>query len=191
MAPNSLFAILLRSPWWASLGIAVAVALLARLLLPERFVMAGVLGGFPFVVIAAMAAWKQARAPTTAQLTQALDRMNAMGARELGAAIEAAFGRQGHEVRKLNTPGADLELQKGGRSTLVSWRRWKAANTGIEPLRELHAAQQRQEAGACLYIAGGEISDKAKGFAKEKNIRLMGVAELAQLLSSTGALSKA
>ena len=62
IAPNSLFAVLLRSPWWASLGIAVALALLMRLLLPKEYAVAGMLGAFPFVVIAAIAAWKQLRA---------------------------------------------------------------------------------------------------------------------------------
>jgi restriction system protein len=191
MAPNSLFAVLLRSPWWISLAIAGGVALVARLLLPEKYVVAGMLGGFPFIVIAAMAAWKQARAPSAAQLDTVLQRLNTMGSREVAAAIEAAFRSQGHEVQKLDTPGADLVLRKAGRSTLVSWRRWKAASTGIEPLRELHAAQERQEAGTSLYIAGGEISDKARSFAKERGIRLMDVAELAQLLHGTGALPKA
>lgn len=191
MAPNSLFAILLRSPWWISLALAAGVALAARLLLPAQYVAAGVLGGFPFLVIAAMAAWKQVRAPSAAQTQKALQIVNTLSARDLGVAIESAFRQQGHEVRKLNAPGADLELVKAGRTTLLSWRRWKAASTGIEPLRELHAAQQRQDADASLCIAGGELSDKARSFAKDTNIRLMTAADLAQLLQSTGALPKA
>ena len=59
MAENSLFAILLRSPWWVSLGVALALALLMRLLLPKDYAVAGMLGALPFVVIAAIAAWKQ------------------------------------------------------------------------------------------------------------------------------------
>lgn len=190
MAPNSLFAILLRSPWWASLGLAAGLALLARLLMPDKYVVAGMLGGFPFVVIAAIAAWKQLRAPSAAQSAQALQRLNALSSRELGAAIEAALRSQGHEVRKLDAPGADLELLKGGQSTLLSWRRCKAASTGIEPLRELHAARVRQQAGVSICVVGGELSDKARSFAKEMNIRLMDMAELAQLLHSSGALSQ-
>ena len=34
MAPNSVFAVLLRSPWWVSLAIAAALALAAAALLP-------------------------------------------------------------------------------------------------------------------------------------------------------------
>ena len=91
MAENSLFAILLRSPWWASLGIAVALALLMRLLLPQEYAVAGMLGSFPFVVIAAIAAWKQLRAPSASQLAQTLERLQAMNSREFADAIEAAL----------------------------------------------------------------------------------------------------
>ena len=43
MAPNSLFAILLRSPWWISVGIAVVMGLLSAALLPEGFRVIGAL----------------------------------------------------------------------------------------------------------------------------------------------------
>ena len=37
MAPNSLFAILLRSPWWISVGIALVFALASKALLPAEY----------------------------------------------------------------------------------------------------------------------------------------------------------
>jgi restriction system protein len=114
-----------------------------------------------------------------------------MGAREFGAALEAAFRAQGFEVQRAQNPGADLVLSKGGASTLVSWRRWKAASLGIEPLRELHAAQRRQQADACICIVRGEVSDKARSFAAEQGIRLLDAAGLAQTLRAAGALPKA
>ena len=90
MAQNSLFAILLRSPWWASLGVAVGLALLMRLLLPAQYAVAGMLGSFPFVIIAGMAAWRQLRAPSAAQLESTLQRLNAMNSREFADAIDHA-----------------------------------------------------------------------------------------------------
>ena len=56
MAKNSLFAVLLRSPWWYSLLVVVVLAFAARALLPEPYVVVGIMGTFPFVVIAAMSA---------------------------------------------------------------------------------------------------------------------------------------
>ena len=70
MAENSLFAILLRSPWWISLGLAAIVALVARLALPADLFWFGAFGGLPFVVIAVMAARRQWRAPSAAQLAR-------------------------------------------------------------------------------------------------------------------------
>jgi restriction system protein len=191
MAPNSLFAILLRSPWWASLGLALALALLMRLLLPEQYAVAGMLGSFPFVVIAAMAAWKQLRAPSAAQVSQTLERLQAMSSREFADALEAAFRAQGNEVRRLNAPGADLELKLGHKRTVVGFKRWKAAGVGVEALRELHAAQLRVEADASLYVAAGAVSEKANDFARESRVQLMGLAELAQLLHTVAAPKKA
>jgi len=191
MAPNSLFAILLRSPWWASLGIAMVLALLAKVFLPERFAVAGMLGAFPFVVIAAMAAAKQWRAPNAAQTQQAVQQLNAMNSRDFAQAIAATWRSQGHDVQPRNAPGADLELSQSGRITLLAFRRWKAASVGIEPLRELHAAQLRQDAGASIYVAGGALSDKAQDFAKQMNIRIVGASELAVLMRSAGVLPKA
>ena len=127
MAENSLFAILLRSPWWASLGIALGLALLMRLLLPEQYAVAGMLGSFPFVVIAAMAAWKQLRAPSAAQVSQTLERLQAMSSFEFGDALELAFRAQGHEVRRVDVPGADLEL------TLGPGAPWLPSSAGKRP----------------------------------------------------------
>jgi restriction system protein len=182
MAPNSLFAILLRSPWWYSLGIAVGLALLMRLLLPADYALAGMLGSFPFVLIAAIAAWKQLRAPSTAQLTQTLERLQAMNSREFAEAIEAAFIAQGHQVQRLQQPGADLEITLRHRRTVVAFRRWKAASIGVEPLRELQAAQTKLEAEAALYVATGTLSEKAGDFVRETRLQIMGAPELAQLM---------
>lgn len=183
MAKNSLFAILLRSHWAISLALAAALGLAARLLLPERFAIVGMFGaGFPFLVIAVLSAWKQRDKPSAAQLRQTLQWLNAMNAREFGAALEAAFRQQGHVVRPVK---AGLELERAGRRTLVAFSRWKAASIGIEPLRELQAAMRATDADAGLVVATGELSDKARGFATESGIATMGAAELVQLLRST------
>lgn len=191
MAENSLFAILLRKPWWISLVIAAVVSLLARALLPADLALAGMLGSFPFVVIAAMAAWRQRGAPNAAQREQLMQRLQAMNAREFAALVEAAWRSQGFEVRPLKGGGADLALDKGGQLTLMSLRRWKAASTGVEPLRELQAAREQQQADAGIYLAGGEVSDKARSYAREAGLRLIDAPELLQLLHASGALRKA
>jgi restriction system protein len=76
----------------------------------------------------------------------------------------------------------DLELTRSGRLTLVSARRWKVARAGVEPLRELVAAQRAREAQDCTYVAAGEVTANATTFAAQNGIRLLQGAELAELL---------
>jgi restriction system protein len=189
MAENSLFAILLRSPWWVSLAIAAALALLARLLLPERFVAVGAFGaGFPFVVIAAIAAWRQLRAPSPRAVEAALQRMRALGTAELLAAAEAAWRAEGWQVQRSAVAGADLLRERAGRRELWALRRWKAASQGVEPLRELQAACARHDDATGCYLHAAAHSDKARDYARENGLRLVGAAEFAQQLLVGGAL---
>ena len=179
MAENSLFAVLLRSSWWISVAVAVGIAGLARLLLPEQYRVVGMLTSLPFVVIAAMAFWRQSKQPSAAVVASTLEAAAALSAREFTDVLEAAFRRDGYEVTRPAKSVADLELDKAGRRSLVACRRWKAASTGVEPLRELLAAAGE---GARIYVALGGVTDKARQFAVANNIRVLDGAELARLL---------
>jgi restriction system protein len=189
MAENSLFAILLRAPWWISLAIALGLALLARLLLPERFAAVGAFGvGFPFVVIAAIAAWRQLRAPSPRAVEAALARLRTLGTAELLAAAEAAWRADGWQVQRCNAAGADLLRERAGRRELWALRRWKAASHGIEPLRELQGACARHDDAAGVYLHAAAPSDKARDYARDHGLRLVGAADFAQQLLTGGAL---
>ena len=182
MAKNSLFAILLRSPWWVSIAIVAGFALGAKALLPEPYVPFGVIGGLPFLVIGVIRAWRQWRDPNPEHLSAALARAGEMSWRDFSSALEQAFGRQGFEVTRLSSPAADLQLVKDGGMTLVSCKRWKAANHGVEALRDLAFEQRAQGAQHATYVCLAHVSDKAQRYAKEEGIRLMPTVELAQLL---------
>ena len=73
---------------------------------------------------------------------------------------------------------ADFELEKDGRVSLLSARRWKAAVTGIEPLRELAAAGERRGAAECLIAVAGDMSEKARAFLKDKGLTALEGSEL-------------
>jgi restriction system protein len=186
MAKNSLFAILLRSPWWISVAIAGGIGVVARVVLPEAYVVYGAFVATPFLVIAGISVWKQLQAPTTARGAETLDAVRAMSWGAFSSAIEDAFRRDGYVVSRLDGAEADFEMTKGWRTVLVSCKRWKVARTGIEPLRDLYAAKDAREAHECIYIAAGEITDNARKFAAEKKMRLLYGAELAQLLPGVG-----
>ena len=56
MSDRSLFAILLRSPWWMSFLLVAAISLASSALLPTEYKVVGALCSLPFAVIGAMAA---------------------------------------------------------------------------------------------------------------------------------------
>jgi restriction system protein len=184
MHKNSLFAVLLRSPWWISIAVAVGIGVLGRFAL-EKFSLPGIYAvffGLPFFVIGCYAGWQQLRAPSAERIAATLESLRAMSWDEFSAALEGAFRRDGCIVTRPDAAGADLELVKSGRVTLVACKRWKVARTGIETLKELDAAREARAAHECILVAAGDITDNARAFAAEKNIQLLHGAGLVRLL---------
>ena len=70
MAENSLFAVLLRSPWWISAAIAAGLVTIAQAFLPPDFRLAGAFGALPFAAIALWTGYKRLRAPSTASVAR-------------------------------------------------------------------------------------------------------------------------
>ena len=182
MAEKSLFAVLLRSHWWVSLAIGAGIGLVMAAALPQDFRVAGAVSGFPFFVIGAMAAYRQRGLPSAAQVAKTQQAVSAMAWPAFAAALDAAFQREGYQVQRGAAPGVDFVLQRQGRTTLVSARRWKAARTGLEPLRELQAAREATAAEATLYIALGEFTDNTRPFVQQHGITVWRAAELAKHL---------
>jgi restriction system protein len=175
---NSLFAILLRSPWWVSAIAALLVFGLVRLFMAVGFAL---FAASPFIIIGTWTAWKEIRRPGKRRTSAALAQARELPWDGFCASLEEAFRRGGYTARR--SAVADLELVQQGRVTLVACRRWKAGRTGVEPLREFDAATREQGAFGRIYIAAGEVSGQARAFAKDKGIRLMEEQELGELLS--------
>jgi len=182
MAKNSLFAMLLRSSWWVSMLIVLGFVLASEALLPKEYVPFGVMGALPFLGIGVLRAWQQFQAPNPKRVAHALQRASELPWRDFSVALQQAFARQGHVVTALPGGAVDLRLSRAGRVTLVSCKRWKAANHGVEPLRELAAAQQAQAAEHCIYISLRAVSDHAQAFAKAQGIELVSDQALARLI---------
>jgi restriction system protein len=179
MHENSLFAVLLRSPWWISIAIAAGIVVAVRLIVPTSY---AVFAALPFVVIGAIAGWRQLRRPSASRVADTLEALRAMSWGDFSGALEDAFRRDGYTVSRLAGPAADFEMTKDGRVALVACKRWKVARTGVEPLRDLDAARRAREAHESIYVAAGEITDGALKFAREKGIRVVHGAELVRLL---------
>ena len=184
MSEKSLFAVLLRSPWWISFVLVAVIALAAGALLPKEYAGVGMLGGFPFFVIGCMAMWRQRNLPSAAELEKGMGMLSSMGWRDFSALLETAFTRQGYNVKHLNG-AADMQLEKKGVLTVVSAKRWKAAALGVESLRELVAARDALEARNCVCITLGQVSAKANEYAEQNRITLISDADLVMLTAET------
>ena len=190
MNKNSLFAVLLRSPWWISIAVAIGLFALARLVIPEAYAVYAIFAALPFLGIGGYTGWQQLRAPSAASVAARLEALRGLSWNDFSDALAAAFRRQGYEVERLGIAGAELVLTKSGRVSLVSCKRWKVARTGVEPLRELEAAREAREAQACIYVAAGDVTDTARSYAAEKKINLLHGAELASMLPQASDLTK-
>lgn len=176
MAPNSLFAILLRSPWWISFLLAAVISAICAALLPKELVVFGVLGTIPFLVTGFVALKRQWNAPSQAALEAESARLAALSWRDFSNELEAKWVRQGFAVERLNervSKGtADFRLEKSMQTTLVAAKRYKAAAHGIEPLQALVALQKEQGADYAVYICLGDLSEQALAFAKNHGLRV-------------------
>lgn len=185
MAKNSLFAVLLRSPWWVSLAIAVGMGMAAMALLPPAWRGVALFSGFPFVVLSAVAAWKQWHVPGAARVEQTRQSVAAMTWPAFSRLLEDAFKRDGYSVQRGAGQTVDFVLERKGRRLLVSARRWKQARTGLETVRALQTARDAAaEEGTtdALCIGLGELTDTARPFAAAHRMTVWQAPELAQAL---------
>lgn len=190
MAKNSLFAILLRSPWWISVLLAAAVGLVSVALLPEQFKIVGAVSGFPFAVIAVMALVKQWHKPSAARVAEVQQAVAGLAWPAFAGLLEQAFQRDGYSVQRAKDAAYDFLLERQGRRMLVSARRWKSAQTGLETLRALQAARQQADVADALIIGLGALSESAVPFAAQHQIAVWQAPEIAQALRGM-VLSKA
>ncbi len=181
MAPNSLFALMLRQPWWVSLLIAVLFAAVCFALLPAEAAPFGAVGALPFLGLSAIALKRQWGRPSARQVEAVATALSRMGWEDFRRLLEQAFTREGWQVERLSGV-ADLRLRKPGKQVLVGARRWKAARHGEDALLALRGAMASFDTGSAMYLALGEVSPNAQRFASQHGIALVQAEGLAQLL---------
>lgn len=183
MAPNSLFAILLRSRWWISFLLSGAIALLALALLPQEYKVVGALGSTPFIGVGIVAMVRQLSAPSPARVQALLDAAAAQSWTQFAATLESAWQSEGYTVQRLSSAAADFRLERQGKTALVSAKRWKAAHHGVEPLKLLDAGRTAEGLMDAVYIALQPLHSNAQWFARDQNIVVLQGNDLAGLLA--------
>lgn len=177
---DSLFAILVRAPWWISVAVGAALFAAMRLFLPD---IAAVAAALPFLGIACYAGWRQLRTPGATNVEETLGKLRGMPWENFSALMSEALRRDGYAVTEVFKGAVDLQLDRKGRISIVSCKRWKVAQTGIGPLRELWDEKAAREAQECIYVSAGGFTANARAFAADKSIRLLHEAPLAELIA--------
>ncbi|MCC6473329.1 MAG: restriction endonuclease [Burkholderiales bacterium] len=176
---QNLFNVLKNSPWWMSAAVGAAIFIGLQAFFPVGLAFFAAL---PFLVIALYALWRQLRTPGEARVAQALEKLRGLSWEEFAAAMEEAYRRSGHQVSALQGGAADFLVEKKGRSALVSCKRWKAAQTGVSPLRALVDARRAREAHECVFVCARELSPNALDFAATHAVQILAGVELVRFL---------
>ena len=177
-APNSLFAILVRSPFWVSLLLAIGTYFVAQHFVPPLFAIATTL---PWLGTSAFAGWRQFKTPSPTRVAKTLEQLGAMTWPQFSAVMSEIFRSEGYSVSAKDDGVVSLVLEKTGYTTLAACRRWKVSETGIVPLRELADAAAARGARDCIYVTTGIFTATAQAFARQQKLRLLQGTELAQL----------
>ena len=189
MAPNSLFAILLRSRWWVSFVAGGAIVLLALALLPMEYKVVGALGATPFFGVGIVALVRQFNAPSPARVQALLDAAAAQNWAQFANTLESAWQAEGYQVQRIGGTAADFRLERQGKTALVCAKRWKAAHHGVEPLKLLDAQRTADGLQDAVYIALQPLHSNAQTFAQQANMVVLQGADLAGLLAKASSKS--
>jgi len=171
MSDRSLFATLLRSPWWMSFVLAGAISLASSALLPNEYKLMGALSSFPFIVIGIMAAWRQRSHLSPAQAHALESALTNMNWREFSSLLSQAFMRQGYTETALLTNGTgDFVLTRQGQTTLVCAKRWKAAVWGKDNLQALLSEKETHDASHLICVSLHTTPNTLKKFVTQHQV---------------------
>lgn len=189
MNQNSLFAILLRSPWWYAVLIGIFVIAVSLAIAGGKFLLLGIFGAIPFLGIGAYAGHKQAQLPSQKRVLEVTSEARKMPAKQIAEKVADSYIQERYDSEVFNGGAAELVLTRGQHKLLLASKRFKAGNTGIAPLKELVAAGESAEATGYLYVALGDISDAAWDYAKQNNIEVIQASRLTAFFDGKAQLS--
>jgi restriction system protein len=184
ISDKSLFAVLLRSPWWYSWALAAAVVVVSRALLSAELWAFGAMGAFPFVVIGAIALYRQRNQMSPNKVSTTLEQLGQLSWKDFSAQLEARLKSQGYSISTQTPgPGADYVLTRQGRISVLCAKRWKAAQVSEADVQALRSSMDVHEAREGLYLSLGKANPKAQEFAALNRIAILNNAPLAEFVA--------
>jgi len=189
MAQGSLFAILLRSTWWYSILIGLVIIALCTAITDAQYLVLSTTVGLPFLVIGGYAGFKQLQQPSKKRVLAVIEEAKKMQALAVAQKIATSYTSNGYELNTYQGNGAELELKRAHQKLLVCTKRFKAANTGIDPLKSLVAVGETVDATGYLYVTLGDVTDAALDYAQQNRIEIVQSSRLVSLFDGKAKVS--
>jgi restriction system protein len=136
----------------------------------------------PLVCLAAAAAsaWRASKRKSLVQgvtSSRSAASLDAMTWQEFELLVGAAFRQKGYKVTELGGAGpdggVDLLLVKGGETTLVQCKQWKAFKVGVDVVRALYGVMAAKGAANGIVVTSGVFTKDAQDFARGRNVTLL------------------
>ena len=191
--------VLLKSPRWVSVVLAMVVFVALRWLAPAFFgdtqmgramgqgiaklapLPAGLL--LMFAVGSAVFALKKRR---LVDGQTSLETLRGVSWKHFEWLVAEAYRRKGYDVEESLGGGADggidLVLRKGGATTLVQCKQWKVFSVGAPVIREIFGLLTHHQASRAIIITSGRFTREAEAFAQGKPIELINGPQLLALV---------
>lgn len=183
MAKGSLFAILLRSTWWYSMLIGLVILGISLAATDAQYIILSITGSMPFFCIGGYACYKQWKQPSAKKVAEFTEAAKKLTATVIAQKVAHNYTNSGFTSAPYKGNGADLVLTRNSEKLLLSSKRFKAANTGVDPLKLLHKAIESAQATGAIYVTMGEVSAAAQEYAQAHNIEIVEAARLAVLVN--------
>lgn len=148
----------------------------------------------PPICLAAAAAsainrWKRKSLVQGITASDSAASLDGMTWKEFELLVGEAFRQTGYKVKELGGAGpdggVDMLLSKGGETTLVQCKQWKAFKVGVQVVRELYGLMAAKGAANGIVVTSGRFTKDAQEFARGRNVRLLAGDELFAMLQST------
>jgi restriction system protein len=191
--------ILLKSPWWVSVGLGIAAFAGLRwglqawwgdnkVFQPLEIVAANCASvvALLFGVMAALSFWLGKRRRTLLNQQTSLESLRAVSWKDFEFLVAETYRRQGYAVDfslgKGADGGVDLVLRKAGRFSLVQCKQWKVFSVGASVIREMFGIMTAERADEAIIVTSGRFTSEAESFAQGKPIRLVDGPHLLKLV---------
>jgi restriction system protein len=187
---ESFLDLLLKSPWWISVGLSILSYTGLTYVLPQTASHNLVLKSFaegmpaiaPFVslvllVPAAVSLVNSWRKRKLFDGQRDLQTIRSLSWREFEELVGEAYRRLGYAVKENSGPGpdggVDLTLRKAGELVLVQCKQWRTMKVGVKTIRELYGVMTAKHASSGTAITSGTFTHEARLFAINKPIELV------------------